>query len=90
MSYKKKINLKSNNTHEENFKIYIIKNISCIKWKKELRDYLYSKMVNKGCLLHESFFLLDEMNELAYDLGVPNRVVQADRAKDPQFAPEED
>lgn len=68
-------------------KIYIIKNISYIKWKK---DYLYSKMVNKGCLLHESFFLSDEMNELAYDLGVPNRVVQADRAKDPQFAPEED
>lgn len=31
----------------------------------------------------------DEMNELAYDLGVPNRVVQADRAKDPQFAPED-
>lgn len=35
------------------------------------------------------FFILDEMNELAYDLGVPNRVVQADRAKDPQFNQED-
>lgn len=75
MFYKKKIDLKSNNIYEENFKIYIIKNIFCIKWKKELRDYLYSKMVNKGCLLYEFFFFLDEMNELVYDLGVFNRVV---------------
>ncbi|XP_062614138.1 uncharacterized protein LOC134275871 [Saccostrea cucullata] len=27
----------------------------------------------------------DEMNDLAYDLGVPNRVVHADRPLTPQF-----
>lgn len=92
MFYKKKINLKSNNIYEDNFKIYIIKNIFCIKWKKELRlQCIYIvKLLKKGCLLYKFFFFLDEMNELVYDLGVFNRVVQVDRVKDFQFVSEED
>ena len=31
----------------------------------------------------------DEMNDLAYDIGVPNRVVQADRAEIPKFLHED-
>ncbi|XP_048745523.1 uncharacterized protein LOC125658333 [Ostrea edulis] len=31
----------------------------------------------------------DEMNDLAYDLGVPNRVTHADRSLTPQFVQED-
>ena len=47
-------------------------------------------MINKQTpMIILLFKFPDEMNDLAYDIGVPNRVVQADRAEIPKFLHED-